>query len=78
VVAEFASSFVKTKKDWDSLVERSVKEGIAYLKDAQPTARVTQIKNFTETLEESLTEMLAVERRKVKPTRRTVLKALKS
>jgi hypothetical protein len=69
---------VKTEKDWDSLVERSVKEGIAYLKDDQPTVRVNHVKNFAETLEESLTEMLAVERGEMKPTRRTVLKALHS
>jgi transposase-like protein len=63
---------VKTEKDWDSLVERSVKEGIAYLQDEQTKTRVTQL------LEESLTEMLAVERGEMKPTRRTVLKALNS
>jgi hypothetical protein len=69
---------VKTKKDWDSLVEHSVREGIVYLQKEQPAARVTHIKGFTNLLEESLTEMLAVERGEMKPTRRTVLKVLNS
>jgi hypothetical protein len=65
---------VKTEKDWDSLVEHSVKEGIAYLQDEQTKTQVTHIKDFTELLEESLIEMLKVERGEMKPTRRTVLK----
>ncbi len=69
---------MKTEKDWDSLVERSVKEGIAYLQKEQPAARVTHVKGCTNLLEESLTEMLAVERGEMKPTRRTVLKAINS
>jgi hypothetical protein len=64
---------VKPKKDWDLLVKRCVAEGIAFVSDEQTTSRATRIKNFSEILEESLTEMLAGERGEMQPTRRTVI-----
>jgi putative transcriptional regulator len=41
---------MKTKKNWDALVERSVQEGIAFLQGDKTSTRVTRIEEVSDAI----------------------------